>query len=63
MIIIAKSHVKRCPECGAVAGYERDSFCHNCGEFFTTIGNRWFDMVNPCTFKNMGSMDIIEEGE
>jgi hypothetical protein len=46
MFIKAKDHVEKCPKCGMPVGYERDSFCHKCGEFFTNIGSRWFDPIN-----------------
>lgn len=62
MIINAKTHIKRCPECGTVVGFERDSFCHNCGEFFTNIGTRWFDPINEWNDQSLGSLDIMEEG-
>ena len=61
MFINAKDHVERCPACGMAVGYERDSFCHYCGEFFTTIGNRWFDMLNKHNDQSLGSLDLIEE--
>jgi hypothetical protein len=60
MIINAKDHVKRCPACGMAVGFEHDSFCHNCGEFFTAIANRWLDPINKWIDQGLGSLDVIE---
>jgi len=61
MFINAKDHIQRCPECGEVVGYERDSFCHKCGEFFTNIGSRWFDPINERIDQSLGSLDVKME--
>jgi len=61
MIIKAKDHILRCQKCGMAAGFEHDSFCHYCGEFFTRIANRWFDPFNKWTDQGLGSLDVIEE--
>ncbi len=62
MILNAKDHLRRCPQCGRVVGYETDSFCHNCGEFFDNIGGRWFDRANCWIDQSLGSLDIKDEG-
>ena len=61
MIINAKDHILRCQKCGTAVGFEHDSFCHNCGEFFTGIANRWFDPFNKWIDQGLDSLDIIEE--
>ena len=59
MTMRSKDHFERCPKCGMPVGYERDSFCHKCGEFFTSIGSRWFDPINKCNDQfSTGDMDI-----
>ena len=63
MFINAKDHILRCPECGEVVGYEMDSFCHSCGEFFTNMGTRWFDTITEWNDQSLGSLDIKMEGD
>jgi hypothetical protein len=61
MIINAKDHILRCPACGMAVGFEHDTVCLYCGEFFTAIANRWFDPINEWNDQSLGSLDIIEE--